>query len=67
MVKRVYRANVENNRGRGKPQRRWRDEVKELMMGRWLSEREVMMLARDREAWGRMLHGLEQTGNVPMI
>ena len=28
-VKRVYRANVEGNRGRAKPQRRWNDEVKE--------------------------------------
>ena len=34
LVKRVYRANVEGNRGRGKPQRRWRDEVKYLLLGR---------------------------------
>ena len=40
MVKRVYRANVEGNRGRRRPQRRWRDEVKDLLLGRELSERE---------------------------
>ena len=33
LVKRVYLANVESNRGRGRPQRRGRDEVKELLMG----------------------------------
>ena len=32
LVKRVYQANVESNRGRGRPQRRWRDEVKELLL-----------------------------------
>ena len=35
-VKRVYRANVEGNRGRGRPQRRWRNEVKELLIARGL-------------------------------
>ena len=51
-----YRATVEGNRGRGRPQRRWRDEVKELQLGRELSEREGMVLARDRDAWGRMVY-----------
>ena len=30
LVKRVYRSNVEGNKGRGRPQRRWKDEVKDL-------------------------------------
>ena len=34
LVKRVYRGNVEGNRGRGRPQRRWRVEVKDLLLGR---------------------------------
>ena len=59
LVKRVYRANVEGNRGRGRPQRRWRDEVKYLLLGRWLNEREGMRLARDRETWGGMVYRLE--------
>ena len=50
MIKRVYRENVEGKGGRGRPQRRWRDEVKELLIGRRLSERKRKVLARDREA-----------------
>ena len=34
LVKRVYQAYVEGKRGRGKPQKRWRDEVKNLLLGR---------------------------------
>ena len=52
LVKRVYRANVEDNRVKGRPQGRWRNKVKDLLLGRGLSERERMMLARDRDAWG---------------
>ena len=52
LVKRVSRTNVEGNRGIGRPQRRWRDEVKELLTERGLSEREGNALARDREALG---------------
>ena len=48
LVKRVYRANVEGIRERGRLQRRWRNEVKELLIGRGLDEREDMVLARDR-------------------
>ena len=48
LVKRVYRANVEGNRRRGKPQRRWKDEVKYLLLGRWLSEREGIMVNEKR-------------------
>ena len=59
MVKRVYQENVEDNRGRGRLQRRWRDEMKDLLLGRGLSERAGMMLARDRDAWGGMEYKLE--------
>ena len=51
LVKRAYQENVEGNRGRGRPQRRWRDEVKDLLLERELSEREGMMLARDGVGW----------------
>ena len=37
LVKREYRENVESNRGRGRPQRRWRNEVKKLLMRRGLN------------------------------
>ena len=47
LIKRVYRANVEGTRGRGRPQRRWKYEVKDLLLGRGLSEGEGMVLGRD--------------------
>ena len=34
MVKKVYQANVEGNRKRGRSQKRWRDEVKDLVLER---------------------------------
>ena len=34
LVKRVYWVNLGSNRGRGRPQRKWRDEVKESQMRR---------------------------------
>ena len=39
LVKKVYRPNAEGNRVRGRQHRRWRDELKELLIGRGLSER----------------------------
>ena len=59
MVKRLYRADLEGKRGRGRPQRRWRDEVRDLLLGRGLSERKGMILARDRDAWGGMVYRSE--------
>ena len=40
LLNRVYQANVEGIRGEGRPERRWRDEVKDLLLGRGLSERD---------------------------
>ena len=59
LVKRVYRANMEGNRGKGELQKRWRVEVKDLLLGRRLSETEGMMLARDRDAWDGMVYRSE--------
>ena len=59
LIKGVYQANVEGKRGRWRPQRRWRNEVKDLLLGRGLSEREGMMLARDRDVWGGMVYRIE--------
>ena len=56
LVKRFYRANVEGNGGRRKMKRRWRDKMKKLFMRRRLSEREGMVLPRDREASDRMVY-----------
>ena len=43
MVKRVVRACVEVNRRRGRQQRRWMDEVRDLLIGRGLSEKKEML------------------------
>ena len=48
LVKRMYRTNLRDNRVEESQGRR-RDVVKELLMGRGLSEREGMVLARDGE------------------
>ena len=58
LVKRVYLANVGGNREVGRSQRSWSDEVKDLLLGRGLSEREGMMLAGDRDVWGGMVYRL---------
>ena len=50
-VKIVYWANMEGNRVRGRLQKRWRDGVKDLLLGRGLNEREGMRLARDDKRW----------------
>ena len=39
LLKRVYRAKREGKRGRGRPQRRWKNEVKDFLLGRGLSEK----------------------------
>ena len=59
LVKRVHRVNVEGNRGRVRSQKRWRDEVKDLLLGRGLSEREGMTLVRDRNSWAGVVHKVE--------
>ena len=47
--KRVHRAIGVSKRGRRRPQRKWRDEMKDLLMKRGLSEREEVVLARDKD------------------
>ena len=45
----MYWANMEDDKGIGRAQRCWKNEVKELRMGRRLSEMEGILLARDRK------------------
>ena len=54
LIKIMYQENMEGNRGRGRPQKGWRDRVTDLLLGRRLKEREGMMLARDRDTWSGM-------------
>ena len=55
LLNRVYKVTVEGNRRRGRPQKRWRDEVTVLLMGRGLSEMEGMLFSGDREACWKMM------------
>ena len=55
MVKKAYSANVEGNRGRRGTAEKKEDKVKDLLLGRGLSERERMRLARDRNVWVGMI------------
>ena len=47
----LYRANEDANRRRGRPQRRWKEEMRELLMGKGFSNRAVLLLARDRDVY----------------
>ena len=54
--------NLVSNRERGRTKRRWRDELKELLMGereRELSDRERMLSVRDKVVCGDVLHESE--------
>ena len=50
---------MEGRRGRGRPQRTWRDEVIGLLMRNELSKREGMVLARDGKACGILVYRSE--------
>ena len=44
-------------RERTRPQRGWRDEMKELMIGKGLSEGQGILLARNKELGDTMIYG----------
>ena len=44
MIKKVYRENGEGIRARGRPQRRWKDEMKEVLMEE-LSEKKEKVIS----------------------
>ena len=56
IIKRLSRAYMEGNRGRGRRRKRWMDGLREWLIGRELSERARVSLARNREIWGRMVY-----------
>ena len=57
LVKKIYRAEVEGNRGRGRPRRRWIDGVKGCLNDRGLSIPEAKECAKDRREWRRIVGG----------
>ena len=52
-VKKIYRADVEGNRGRGRPKRRWMDGVKGGLNDRGLTILEAKECVRDKRVWRR--------------
>ena len=48
LVKKIYRAEVEGNRGRGRPKRRWMDGVKGCLSDRGLTIPEAKECVKDR-------------------
>ena len=57
LVKNIYRAEVEGNRGRGRPRRRWMDRVKGRLSERGLSIPEAEECVKDRREWRRIVWG----------
>ena len=47
-VKQVFEGLINGNRGRGRPQRRWREDVQEWLQMNW---NEINISCRDRENW----------------
>ena len=47
-VKKIYRAEVDGNRGKGRPRRRWMDGVKGCLSERGLSIPEAKECVKDR-------------------
>ena len=48
LVKKIYRAEVEGNRGKGRPRRRWMEGVKGCVSDRGLSISEANECIKDR-------------------
>ena len=57
LVKKIYEAEVEGNRRRGRPRRRWMDGVKGCLSERRLSIPEAKECVKDRREWRRIVGG----------
>ena len=57
LVKNIFRADVEGDRGRGRPRRRWMDGVIGCLSERGLSIPEAEECVKDRREWRRIVGG----------
>ena len=57
LVKKIYRAKVERNRGIGKQWRRWMDEAKGCLSDRGLTIPETKECVKDKREWRRIVGG----------
>ena len=56
-MKKIYRAEVEGNRGRGRSRRRWMDGVKDCLSKKGLKIPEAKECVKDRREWRRIVGG----------
>ena len=54
-MKKIYRAEVEGNRGRGRPRRRWIDGVQGCLSDRRLTIPEAQECLKHRREWRRIV------------
>ena len=57
LVKKIYRAEVEGNRARGRPRRRSMDGMKGCLSDRGLNIPEAKECVKDRREWRRIVGG----------
>ena len=65
LTKKIYTSKVEGNRGRGRPKRRWRDAVRDVLFQRGLDMQEGERRARDRGDWKVFVYGGRRAMNAP--
>ena len=56
-MKKIYRAELEGNRERGRPRRRWMDGVKGCVRNRELTIPEAKERVKDWREWRRIVGG----------
>ena len=66
LVKKL-RAEVEGNRERGRPRRRWMDGVKGCLSDRGLSIPEAKECVKDRREWRRIVRGRRRLSRVRQV
>ena len=57
IIKKICRAIVEADRGRGRPKRRWMDALKGCLSDRGLTIPEAKECVKDRREWRRITEG----------
>ena len=67
LVKKIYRAEVEGNRRRGRPRRRWMDGVNGCLSESGLSIPEAKECVKDRREWRRVVGGRRSCSRVKQV
>ena len=69
LTKRIYISKVDGNRGRGRPKRRWRESVRDVLLQRGVDIQEGERRARDRNDWKMLVYGGRRAMNAidPLI